>query len=117
MAHVQATLDDIGDFQLDNQSPKRDGVFAPASTVLLGAAGSGKTQWWLNSFPQIVAEARGLAIDEVGVVLTQPSIRDSQEYVGVGIPQREGDELVTRWSVPNLVSEIKALLELSLIHI
>ncbi len=111
MAHVQATLDDIGDFQLDNQSTKRDGVFAPASTVLLGAAGSGKTQWCLNSFPQIVAEARGLAIDEVGVVLTQPSIRDAQEYVGVGIPQRENDELVTRWSVPNLVSEIKALLE------
>ena len=111
MAHVQATYSDIADFQFDNQRTQRDGVFAPASTVLLGAAGSGKTQWSMNVFPQLVAEARELDIDEVAVVLTQPAIRDSQEYVGVGIPQRdEGGELVTRWSVPNLVSEINGKL-------
>ncbi len=111
MGHVQATHSDISEFQLDNQATKKDGSFVPASVITLGGAGTGKTTWALNTLPGIIAEARGLAVDEVATILTQPSIRDSQEYVGVGIPQREGEQLVTRWSVPNLVSEINAALD------
>ena len=110
MAQVKATLTEIADFQYDNQRTTRDGEFSPATTVLLGGPGVGKTQWSMNVFPKIVAEARGLTIDEVAVILTQPAIRDSQEYAGIGIPSRQdGDsgQLVTRFSLPNLLEQIE----------
>lgn len=109
MAHVKATLTEIADFQYDNQRTTRDGEFSPATSVLLGGPGTGKTQWSMNVFPKIVAEARGLTIDEVAVILTQPAIRDSQEYAGIGIPAKQdgSGQLVTRFSLPNLLEQIE----------
>ena len=109
MAHVKATFAEISLLQKINQRTVRDGQFSPSSMIILGGAGGGKSQWCKNEFAKIVAEARGLAADEVVVELTQAAIRDDQEYAGVGVPQKSDTGLVTRFSLPNLIERINEL--------
>lgn len=112
MAHVQATFAEISQLQKINQHTKRDGKFYPSSVIILGGAGGGKSQWCKNEFAEIVREARGLAADEIEVVLVQPSLRDEQEYVGIGVPTRgssESGELVTRFTMSSLQEQLDQL--------
>ena len=88
MAHVKATFSEISYLQKINQRTMRDGEFCPSSMIILGGAGGGKSQYCKNEFAEIVREARGLAVGEVVVELTQAAIRDDQEYAGVGVPQK-----------------------------
>ena len=112
MAHVKATFSEISLLQKINQHTKRDGKFYPSSVIILGGAGGGKSQWCKNEFAEIVREARGLTADEIEVVLVQPSLRDQQEYVGIGVPVRgssESGELVTRFTMSSFQENLDQL--------
>ena len=101
--HVQQTIPQIRDFQRINCA-----LDTAMAQVILGPAGSGKSHFCRFEMPQIIAEARGISIDQVGVVFTQPAIRDSVEYSGVGLPQKTPEgQLVTRFSVPALIEQIQ----------
>tara|TARA_B100001167_G_C16755291_1_gene298411 strand:- start:168 stop:1316 length:1149 start_codon:yes stop_codon:yes gene_type:complete len=108
MAYQAGTLAQIAKFQETNQRTVRDGQFCPASTIILGSAGTAKSQWSKNEFPKIVAAARNLDPAEVAVELTQAAVRDSQEYAGIGVPQSSDAGLVTRFSIPSLIEKIEA---------
>ena len=45
----------------------------PQTMMILGQSGVGKTQWFRFELPKLVAEAKGVAIDKVAIILTQPS--------------------------------------------
>ena len=80
----------------------------PQTMMILGQSGVGKTQWFRFELPKLVAKAKGVAIDKVAVILTQPSSRDATEFAGVGIPSKNDEgQLVTRFSLPNLIEQIE----------
>ena len=59
----------------------------PMVQVVLGAPGSGKTAHAKSVLPRIIATARGINESDVAVIVSRPSLRDSVEFTGVGIPQ------------------------------
>ena len=82
------------------------------SQVILGPSGSGKSHWCKFTLPHIVADVKECDVADVAVVFSQPSVKDSQEYVGLGLPQkREDGRIATRFSIPQLLEEIEAALE------
>ena len=82
------------------------------SQVILGPSGSGKSHWCKFTLPHIVADVRQCDVADVAVVFSQPSVKDSQEYVGLGLPQkREDGRIATRFSIPQLLEEIEAALD------
>ena len=84
----------------------------PQTMMILGQSGVGKTQWFRFVLPKLVAEAKGVAVDKVAVILTQPSSRDATEFAGVGIPSKNNEgQLVTRFSLPNLIERIESINE------
>jgi hypothetical protein len=102
--HQEMTLDEIAESQRFNYMlPEPEGL------TLLGSPGTAKTAFVKNTLREVCAEARGLALEAVHVIVTQPSIYDSIEYAGVGVPQkREDGQLATRFSVPALIEQIEA---------
>jgi len=75
--------------------------------VVLGAPGTAKTAHAKNVLPVIIAKARGIDVSEIAVIVSRPALRDAVEFSGVGVPQRnEDDQLVTRFSLPNLLEQI-----------
>ena len=108
MSHPIMTIPQITAFQKLNCALPQ-----PLAQVIIGEAGSGKSHFCRYNMPAIIAEARGLEIDEVGVVFTQPAIRDSVEFSGVGLPiKRPDNEFVTRFSIPSLIEQIERQREL-----
>ena len=84
----------------------------PMVQVVLGAPGSGKTAHAKSVLPRIIATARGINESDVAVIVSRPSLRDSVEFTGVGIPQKDEDgQLVTRFSLPNLLEQINTALK------
>ena len=82
------------------------------SQVILGPSGSGKSHWCKFTLPHIVADVKQCDVDDVAVVFSQPSVKDSQEYVGLGLPQKRDDgRIATRFSIPQLLEEIEAALD------
>ena len=81
----------------------------PQTMMILGQSGVGKTQWFRFELPKLVADAKGVAVDKVAIILTQPSSRDATEFSGVAIPSKNDEgHLVTRFSLPNLIEQIEA---------
>ena len=82
------------------------------SQVILGPSGSGKSHWCRFTLPHIVADVKECDVSDVATVLSQASVKDSQEYVGLGLPQkREDGRIATRFSIPQLLEEIEAALD------
>ena len=82
------------------------------SQVILGPSGSGKSHWCRFTLPHIVADVKQCDVADVSVVFSQPSVKDSQEYCGLGLPQkREDGRIATRFSIPQLLEEIEAALD------
>jgi hypothetical protein len=82
------------------------------SQVILGPSGSGKSHWCKFTLPHIVADVKECDVADVSVVFSQPSVKDSQEYCGLGLPQKRDDgRIATRFSIPQLLEEIEAALD------
>ena len=80
--------------------------------IILGPPGTAKTGWCKNTLPGIIAKARGIDESDIAVIVSRPAIRDAVEFVGVGVPQKDEDgNLVTRFSLPNLLEQIKNALK------
>ena len=106
---VEMNFKQIATYQAMNQQ-----LDIPMAQIVLGPPGTAKTAWFKNTFPGIVAKARGIDELEIAVIVSRPAIRDAVEFVGVGVPQKDEDgNLVTRFSLPNLLEQINIALKTS----
>ena len=106
---VEMNFKQIATYQAMNQQ-----LDIPMAQIVLGPPGTAKTSWFKNTFPGIVAKARGIDESEIEVIVSRPAIREAIEFVGLGIPQKNEDgNLVTRFSLPNLLEQINIALKTS----
>ena len=106
---VEMNFTQIAAYQAMNQQ-----LHIPMTQIVLGPPGTAKTAWFKNTFPGIIAKARGIDESDIAVIVSRPAIRDAVEFVGVGIPQKDEDgNLVTRFSLPNLLEQINIALKTS----
>ena len=106
---VEMNFTQIAAYQAMNQQ-----LHIPMAQIVLGPPGTAKTAWFKNTFPGIIAKARGIDESDIAVIVSRPAIRDAVEFVGVGIPQKDEDgNLVTRFSLPNLLEQINIALKTS----
>ena len=104
---VEMNFKQIAAYQAMNQQ-----LDIPMAQIVLGPPGTAKTAWFKNTFPGIVAKARGIDESDIAVIVSRPAIRDAVEFSGVGVPQKnEDDQLVTRFSLPNLLEQINIALK------
>tara|TARA_R110000824_G_scaffold179550_1_gene359777 strand:+ start:1104 stop:2237 length:1134 start_codon:yes stop_codon:yes gene_type:complete len=104
---VEMNFKQIATYQAMNQQ-----LDIPMAQIVLGPPGTAKTAWFKNTFPSIIAKARGIDELEIAVIVSRPAIRDAIEFAGVAIPQKDQDgNLVTRFSLPNLLEQINIALK------
>jgi hypothetical protein len=110
-AFINFTLRDLGKVaRLNITSALRTGrVIQPI--MMLGAPGSGKTQWATrkdtpNSLPNIYAECLGISVDDIGLVVEKPARRDASEMAGVALPMEDDDGYFTEFSQSPIIRKI-----------
>ena len=103
---TEMTFTQIAEYQALNQQ-----LNPPMAQILLGPPGTAKTGWCRNTLPGIIAKARGIDEADIKVIVSRPAIRDSVEYSGLGVPIKKNDQLVTIFSIPNLLEQITSALE------
>lgn len=88
------------------------------SAVVVGAAGTGKTYIMTNQVRQLWADANGVSLDDVGILVYRAADRDAAEFAGLMMPSKNAaGELHTVASIPDLVSQIRSLRDQGKSHI
>lgn len=59
--------------------------------MLLGSPGSGKSMHSRRSLPQMLADHRGVAVEDIGFAEEKPARRDAAELAGAGLPFKNAD--------------------------
>jgi hypothetical protein len=87
--HQQITIDELETIaRLNLAGPQWQPM------ILLGSPGTAKTQWLTERLPELYAEALGVTVDDIGLVVEKPARRDSAELAGVALPIKEADGAV-----------------------
>lgn len=109
-----ATLRDVAWYARLNINAALRRQRVPQAIIILGAPGSGKSQWTYkkhipNSLPNIFAECLGVDVSEIGIVIEKPARRDAAEMAGVALPMEgENGEVYTQFTVSPIIKKIEA---------
>ena len=78
--------------------------------LAVGAAGTGKSYLFTETYRQLWADANNVPVAEVAVIVERCADRDAAEFAGLMMPAKdENGEVVTKSIKPDLVRKIEAL--------
>lgn len=105
MANPQITIS-----QLNQMMPVMLATPRFQAVGLVAAPGVGKTHYFLHQLPALLAEARGVTADDVGVIVEKVGQReDAAAVCGLTLPGKDsGGALITTGSKPYLLQRIEA---------
>jgi hypothetical protein len=96
---------------LNDHLPIMMAVEPPVFCVLSGRAGQGKTYLMTHGLRQCWADANGVSIDDVGLLIYRCADREAAEFAGLMMPAKnpETGELETVAIKPDLIRKLDAL--------